>query len=311
MSKEILEKSLEYQGKLIKYDWNLYFVNIRKVRSDEENLYTVHKHSFKEIKELNEYIKSLTECVKKYQVKKLETVMEYNGNNPKTSCDKILLNNELIKLKWRYLLDSINNSVRTMDTKLEYQGYIIRGEHRGNVIFFGKSANPIYNFKNGKNLFKTDYDELEEITDKLCRLYFKTDFIVLNDILYVFNNNFEKFFKLEKAINKIKEEKISQILELEIFSDKEKVERLMKSNQSRNMFLTFSNERNEELRNSLKRIEIAELLKLKLDENNNFIIENREAATTLAKYLCYKIVQEKRTDNILEVSSAIKIGDKK
>ena len=50
---------------------------------------------------------------------------------------------------------------------------------------------------------------------------------------------------------------------------------------------------------------------LKLDENNNFIIENREAATTLAKYLCYKIVQEKGTDNILEVSSAIKIGDKK
>ena len=68
--------------------------------------------------------------------------------------------------------------------------------------------------------------------------------------------------------------------------------------------MLFRSQRVEKLKSSAGRVEIAELLGLKTDETK-IIIDDQEQANQLIKYLCYRILQDKETDNLIEVSSVI------
>lgn len=52
-----------------------------------------------------------------------------------------------------------------------------------------------------------------------------------------------------------------------------------------------------------KRKAVASMLKIDLDESGDFIIDSKEKASYLIKYLCYKIFKDGETKDILEAST--------
>ncbi|MDF2944399.1 MAG: hypothetical protein K0S01_3257 [Herbinix sp.] len=290
-----------------KYTWNLYFFKISHRRKG--NPYYVYKHTFKSAAYLPDYMTSLSDTVLHYQIEPLGTVQEYDGENSKTSCDKLKVDSELINEQWLYFSNSVSGAPREQVSG-KYQGYILDGQPvitSDPSIILVKTGNPIISLENkNTRVFKhTANDELEYLTDELCRLYLNVDFIVIRDIMYSFNHSFEGIFNIEKTLHRLKNQAIDEIISTQAFHDSEKVQTFMNRYTSPKTFLTLKDQRMEKLNTPQGRAEISSRLKLSLSENSELIINDQEQANQLIKYLCYKIFQDKETDNLIEVNSVI------
>lgn len=62
-------------------------------------------------------------------------------------------------------------------------------------------------------------------------------------------------------------------------------------------------ERIKRIEDKHKRADIANMLKIDLDELGNFIIDSKEKASYLIKYLCFKIFKDGETSDVLEAST--------
>lgn len=87
--------------------------------------------------------------------------------------------------------------------KGKINGYILCGqpsEDGDKPVTFVKVANPITKLTNKKSVvFSANAnDELDLITDDVCRLYLTVDFIAYEGAMYTFNHTFETVFNLEK-----------------------------------------------------------------------------------------------------------------
>lgn len=122
--------------------------------------------------------------------------------------------------------------------------------------------------------------------------------------MYAFNQKFEGIFQIEKTLHRLKMQAVEQIMDTAAFVNAEKVQTFMSRYTSPKTFLTLRVQRVEKLKSFSGRVEIAELLGLKTDKAK-IIIDDQEQANQLIKYLCYKILQDKETDNLIEVSSVI------
>ncbi|AFL99809.1 hypothetical protein Desde_1386 [Desulfitobacterium dehalogenans ATCC 51507] len=289
------------------YSWNLYFLKIN--HRFRGNPYYVYKHTFRNATYLSDYISALLDLVIQYQIEPLESVQDYNGENSKTSCDKLDIHNDLIEEQWSELVGSVVGAPREQITG-KYQGYILDGQPTAEElpqITIVKAGNPIISLdkKNSKVFKHTVNGELEQLTDELCRLYLNADFFVIADTLYSFNHSFEGMFNLEKTLHRLKMQAVESIMGTNVFQDAEKVRGFMKSYTSPKTFLTLKQQRMNKLQTSEGRIEIAERLRINTTESNDLIIVNQEQANQLIKYLCYKIFQDKETDNLIEVNSVI------
>lgn len=91
------------------------------------------------------------------------------------------------------------------------------------------------------------------------------------------------------------------------FSDLEQLKHFAKSYKSSRTFLTLAESRLAELNDEQGRADISRKLRLKLDGSGKIIVDNEEEASLLIRYLCYKIIEENRTNKILEVSNAKEI----
>lgn len=289
------------------YSWTLYFLKI-DFRS-KPNPYFLYKHTFCNIAYLPSYITALTNTMIKYQVEPLGSVQNYDGENSKTSCDKISTENELIAEQWKNLLASINGAPREQ-IKGKYQGYILDGQplNEENLlpVSIVKACNPIINLekKNTKVFRHIDERELEDITDEICRLYLTADFIVINGIMYSFNHAFESIFRIEKTMHRIKEQKIESILQSGAFREIDVAKRLMNRYTSPKTFLTLKPERITKLSDSNWQTEFTAKLNFAVNDGK-IEIETQEQTNQLIKYLCYKIFQDKETDNLIEVNSVV------
>ena len=78
----------------------------------------------------------------------------------------------------------------------------------------------------------------------------------------------------------------------------------MESYPSPKTFLTLRAERVEKLKTKEARKQLAELLELKI-ENGYIVLEDQQLANKLIKYLCYKLFQDKETDNLIEVNQVV------
>ena len=93
MSKAELLRAMEHVD-TTNYRWNLYFL---KIDRRNPNPYYVYKHTFKSTTYLPDYVMALRDTVVQYQINPLESVQEYDGQNSKTSCDKICPNAKVTK----------------------------------------------------------------------------------------------------------------------------------------------------------------------------------------------------------------------
>ena len=109
---------------------------------------------------------------------------------------------------------------------------------------------------------------------------------------------------MQKTLQKLKEKAIDEIIETNAFEDHRLAQSFMKGYSSPKTFLTLREQRVEKLNSIEGRGEIAEILKLQISETG-IIISEQKQANQLIKYLCYKIFQDKETDNLIEVNSII------
>lgn len=287
------------------YSTELYFL---KIDNRNQNPYFVFKHTFKNFNYLPDYISSLRETIIKYQIQPIEYVQKYDGQNSKTSCDKLSVYNQSINEQWNNLFSSVAGVPREQITG-KYQGYLLNCQPKKDglpPITIVKTGNPLISLakKDSKVFRHTAADELDDLTDELCRLYLVADFIVVGKTMYAFNQKFEEIFRIEETLHRLKMQVVEQIMNTAAFSDAEKVQMFMSRYTSPKTFLTLRVQRVEKLKSSSGRDEIAKLLGLRTDETK-IVIDDQEQTNQLIKYLCYKIFQDKETDKLIEVSSVV------
>ena len=191
----------------------------------------------------------------------------------------------------------------------KYQGYILDGQPVNcelQPIVVVKACNPIINLekKNTKVFRRTIENELENITDEVCRLYLIADLIVIKNMMYTFNHSFENIFQIERSIHRIKVHAVENIMRTNAFKEPDVVWKYMNSYTSPKTFLTLKPDRIAKLSDPTWQSEIARKLNLKVTDGK-IEINNQEQANQLIKYLCYKIFQDKETNNLIEVSSVV------
>ena len=290
------------------YIWDLYYFRVNRQRN---NPFLTYKVKFKNDSYISGYAKNLLNSIKFFQLKEINDVQDYNGENTKISCDKISLENELIKDSWEQFFSSITNPCEEK-FKGNVQGYLLTGKptkENGKSITFFKVGNPIIKLSDKKaHFYHCINDELDLVTDEFCRLYFTADFIIFNNNLYTFNLKFEKVFNLEKTMQKLKETSIEKISATQSIANVELFKGFAKEYKSAKSFVTLKQERIEKVKDKAKRSEIAKMLNLGLDDDENFIIDTAEKASLFIRYLCYKIFEDYETRDIIEVSNASKLN---
>ncbi len=289
------------------YVWDLYFFKLSKKTT---NPFIIEKKRFRDNTSFNEYCKSLIELVTFYQINSIEDVQKYNGENTKISCDMLELNDNIIKEQWELFSDAlINSSEEPVIGKVT--GYVICGNHKTDItksLVLVRMACPSLNFNKKHNIvFSTNIEkELDLYQDELYRLYLNIDYFIINKKLYTFNHNFEKMFDLESTLKKHKVEAIDKIAGRRIIANIDEFKRLAFQYKSSRTFLTLSEDKLNLLGDPHQRERIAIDFEIGLDNEKNFFITNETETKNLLKYVCMKLVQDKDTDDILEVSSATK-----
>ncbi len=308
MSKAVL-KTICKCGKGGQYSWSLFFFKIDKRNKQP---YKMFKVRFKKADYLTTYAFNLIETVEKFQIEPISDVQDYDGENSKVSCDKIELSNQLISEQWTLFTEAVASAT---DSKAngKINGYIVYGQplnEDSKPITLVKVANPITKLTNKKSVIftTTASDELELMSDDVCRLYLTTDFIVFGGTMYTFNHTFETIFNLEKTMAKVKNDAIEEILSTNAFSDPEEFKTLAGKYKSTRTFITLKEERVNRIKDKRSRKRVAEMLKLPLDNNGEFNITKPEEASLLLRYLCFKIFQDNETMDVLEANTVNKLN---
>lgn len=303
MSKDVL-KNLCMSARKDNNSWALYFFKIDK-RARQP--FKVSKVRFKNDDYLLQYVKALINATEAFQINQISEIQNYDGENSKVSCDKLLLKNELISEQWELFTQAIAAS---SDQKIDgrINGYILYGQtsdDANQTITFVKVANPITTLANKKSVVfsTTANDELDLITDDICRLYLTVDFIVYDETMYTFNHTFETVFNLEKTMAKVKKNAIDTIASTNVFSNVDTFKSLASQYKSSRTFITLKPERIRRIKNKRNRKAVAEMLNLPLDSNDDFAITNAEEASLLIRYLCFKIFKDSETKDLLEANT--------
>ena len=304
MSKEVLLNNCN-TNLAETYVWSMYFYKID--RRSKEHPYKFYKIRFKNDVYLVNYAQSLMSSVNKYQISAIEDVQEYDGENTKVSCDKISLDNELIATKWTSFVRAL--SCASAEKILgKVNGYVLFGTSKtdtNKTITFIKTANPITVLTNKKSVFftTTAEDELDMFADSVCRLYLNTDIIVLGTTMYTYNHNFEVLFDIEKTMTKVKASAIDKMITTNALVDNTSFKSYASQYTSTRTFITLKEERIERISKPENRQEIASMLEIELDESGKFVIDSKEKAARMIKYLCFKIFRDGETNNVLEATS--------
>lgn len=310
MSKENLQAvfdSLKNDG----YSWSLYFFRVDR-RS--ENPFEVSKVRFKNTTYLSNYAQNLLSTVRKFQVDSIACVQEYDGENTKVSCDKLEITNEILSSSWNHLCEATAQSCES-NLKGKIMGYLLCGQAisadaKTKNVTLAKIANPLIELTNKRHVTfsATANDELDIISDDLYRLYLTIDFIAVGNILYAFNHTFEKVFNIESTLKKVKSVAVDEIISTNAFSDCHNFKQLAQHYKSSRTFITLKKDRLEKIKTIEGRCEIARTLKIPLNENSEFIVQDEKQASLLIRYLCYKIIKDDESKDLLEVGTISKIS---
>lgn len=308
MSKDYLVEAFQGIG-THEYTWAMYFFKIDRRNS---NPYAVYKIRFKNDDYLPGYVKSLADMVCRFQLSKIESVKDYTGENTKITCDKIRIDNELIREQWEYLVRDV---IEASDERVKgkYSGYILEGisltDKQKNMVIV-KLANPVINLTNKRSVVFSfnDNNELASINDEVCKLYMDVDFVVIDCMLYAFNYKVEDMFNIEKTMQKVKQKAIEKICTINVLGDKTQFENYARAYKSPRTFLTLNTERIDRIKKKTNRKEVAEMLGIDLDNSDKFIFKNSDDAALLIRYLCYKIFKDEETHDLLEANNVSKLN---
>ncbi len=304
MSKELLLEVCNADS-VDNYTWSMFFYKID--RRSHEQPYKFYKVRFKNDEYLLTYTRSLMGSISKYQISSIESVQEYNDENTKVSCDKINLDDDLIASQWANFTQALS---KASDDKIKgkVNGYVLFGISRtdtNKTVTFIRTASPITNLANKKSVIftTTAENELDMFSDSVCRLYLNTDILITGTTMYTYNHNFESLFDIEKTMVKLKSFAIEKMIATKALADADTFKIYASQYTSNRTFITLKQERIDRVADKRKRKTVASILKIDLDNSGNFVVDSKEKAARLIKYLCFKIFKDGETNNVLEASS--------
>lgn len=303
--------TIEELMKLLKneeYAWSLYF--FRKDKRCKNQPFSAYKKRYKDSSRLDKYVQDLLTSIRLIQFAKVDKIEEYNGMNANIACARIEINNDLIKSAWENFSASIKIATdKSFEGKIV--GYAICGEpinESDKPITFVKFSCPNIQLSNKNSIVykENPQEELEAMTDNYYRLFWFVDMIVYDDNIYLFNNNFEAVFDIEKAVRKVRTNAIEKIINTNLIENITEFKDFAESYSSPKVFISLSQERLDRLKTLPNRKEIAETHELHLTEDGKIIILTEEDFKNFINFVCLKTVCEDGTKIIYSVNSATK-----
>ncbi len=270
-------------------EWKCCFIDFSHKK--DISTYKAYQFHFNKKDTLNSFISSSLDIFKN-QINNFEEIEEYNGYIPKSSLDRIEINDEIIIDNWKKLLESLDKiESESINKNTHINAYMFYTENTSESIYLISKKNPILNFKK-KNIFS--FVDNMVIENDHTNLQFNRcfDFIVYNNYLYSINKNFEIFFNLERGLKTLKEKALVELKTFNLIDNFDDFSNFSSKNGKFQKFKTFSKKRLEDLEKNEKAINfLQETLKIyKNDEK--FILDTELKKENFLKFICNEITKD-------------------
>lgn len=260
------------------------------------NNYTCNQFIFSDINELKQIISDAF-SVFMYNIDKVgATVHTYTGFNSKNTVEKIadVSANLLTKENWEKLITSIascGDSAPIDHKKCSAYAFVATytdAEHTPKNIYFITKKNPIVNLKEARILLLKN-NTVKKASEPLMQFNKTFDVLIYENNLYSLNLNFEDIFNLERTHKKMTDAGLVEIKGKSVIADYQKFEEYALKGHTPRKFVTFSEDNLNLLEDIEARKAIADKLKLTLDDDNKFILDDDLKRSSFIKFVCDKL----------------------
>ena len=300
-AREKLEDVKSWQTLLIEYD-----------HKKRPNNYTCRQFNFAETKERLQIISDSFD-VFMYNIDKAgATVKEYTGVNSKNTIEKItdVNTNTLTKDSWEKFKASIPSSDDTAhidNNKCSAYAFIatyVDSEGQQKNIYFITKKNPIVNLKK-KHIFSFKSNIVKKTSEPLLQFNKTFDVLIYENNLYSLNLNFEDIFNLERTHKKMTNAGLLKIKGKSVITDYQKFEEYALKGHTPRKFVTFSEDNLKLLEDIEARKAIADKLKLTLDDDNKFILDDDLKRSSFIKFVCDKLSRHIYWEIVIGLQKAV------
>ena len=248
-------------------------------------------------------------------VKKQNRILEYTAENPKNTTEKLYVNSTLIKTSWTSLINHINSSDDSISLKdISANGYVFTGRYKNfdgdnKNLYLLAQKNPVISFKKRLPIFSTRNNTIAETTEPLVQFGKCFDILIVDDILYSINNNFESIFNMEYSHRIVCKKHLQELEIANIVDNIDAYKIFATSGQNPKKFITY----NPEIVKKLKKQKYKDILKkcIHIPVNpttGKFDLRDPTNAKNFTLAICGKIKNNMLDDDLCEVPSSSPIS---
>ena len=310
MSFQKIESAIKTAKQITHWNFHLIEYNHKKY----PNEYVCYNVNFASAQLLNDIITSMCDTFLDV-VKKQNHILEYTAQNPKNTTEKLDVTNELMQLSWPSLVEHINNSDDSVDLKnISANAFVFVGNYEdtdGNSknLYLLTQKNPVLSFKKRTPIFSARNNTITETTEPLVQFGKCFNILIVDNILYSINNNFESIFNIEYSHKIVCRERLQDLETADIVDDIESYKTFASSGQNPKKFITY----NPEIVEKLKKQEYKDLLKnyLHIPVNpttDKFDLSDIKNAKNFTLAICDKAKNNMFDDGVCEVPSSSPIS---
>lgn len=249
-------------------------------------------------------------------VRKQNMILDYTAQNPKNVTEKIDMTGRLMALSWPSLIDHINNSDDSVDLKdISANAFVFVGSYQDATdgseknLYLFTQKNPVLSFKRRSPIFSARKNTITETTEPLIQFGKCFDALIVDNILYSINNNFESIFNVEFSHKIVCREHLEELESADIVEDMDAYRTFATSGQNPKKFVTY----NPEIVDKLKTSHFKRILESRLHVPINpvtqkFDLSDEKNAKNFTLAICGKTKNNMFDDGVCEVPSSIPIS---
>lgn len=306
MSLQKIEAAISTAKKIT--HWNSLLIEYNHKKNPNE--YVCYNINFASTQLLNDIIISMCDAFLSI-VKKQNIILDYTAQNPKNVTEKLDVTGQLMKLSWTSLLNHINNSDDSVALKaISANAFIFVGNYEdsdGNErnLYLLTKKNPIISFKKRTQIFLTRNNTIQKTADPLVQFTKCFDMLIVDNILYSINNNFESIFNIEYSYKIVCQERLGELESADIIDDIESYKKFASSGHNPQKFITY----NPKIVEKLKKQEYKDLLHNTLHipinpTTHKFDLNDPKNAKNFTLTICDKTKNNMFDDGVCEVPSS-------
>ena len=239
--------------------------------------------------------------------KMFESVTDYDGSTIDKTIYKLDIGSELISNEYHLFIEAIGNpDFEINPLKFLAHAYVIKGivsiSGEEIAVKLVSMQNPVTSLK---HKFLCANGIFKEITDKVISLRTTIDVIIIDNTVYMLTLAGEKLFNMERAYKSICENKITDIIELDIFNNADAFRIVASSGHNPRKFVSFNEMNLRKLTDADTRVSMSHKFNIPMD-GDKFDMSKPGAADKLVKLLCGRGMVDPFDANPMEVASSKK-----